>query len=275
MDRIRKTPQKINEQEASMDEVLDKAKVFVIICALFVARFAFAQPEAPLTIHYVERPPYAIIQPNGEPTGFVATPTAGVLRKAQIPFVWAKTPVNRQFAIIKENTGRDCTLGMEQTPSRSHFAKFTEPLYISQPLVAILHPSVREKKGVTIRQLLQKYSILVKENYTLGDDLTALVMKSPKKQLTSSESMQMVQMIALDRADFMMISNDEVEYYINQGILNPKGIRLMELPDAKKRFTRRLMCSLKVDDATIQKINREIRTLHVKPAPMKTLATLP
>lgn len=258
-----------------MDEVLGKAKMFAIFCALFVARFAFAQSETPLTIHYVERAPYAVVQANGEPAGVVATPAAEVLRKAQIPFVWAKTPVNRQFAIIKENTGRDCTLGMEQTPSRNHFAKFTEPVYISQPLVAILHPSVQEKKGVTIRKLLQKYSILVKENYTLGDDLTALVMKSPKKQLTSSESIQMVQMIALDRADFMMISNDEVEYYINQGILAPKEIRLMELPDAKKRFTRRLMCSLKVDDATIQKINREIRKLHVRPAPMKTLATLP
>jgi len=261
-----------SEENAVMLEN-DQSNIFAgLTLALLVT--VSARSETPLKLHYVDRPPYAMTQANGEPSGLVATPVTDALRKAKIPFIWVKTPINRQFAMIKENNGLHCALGMEQTPSRSEFAKFTEPVYISQPLVAILHPKITDKKGVTIQELLTKYSILVKENYTLGDDITAMVLKSPLKKLTSQESVQMVQMIAMGRGDFMMISNDEVEYYINQGILNPKSIRLMELPDAKKRFTRRLMCSLSVDDRAIQKVNRIIKTLKVKPAKMTKLHTL-
>ncbi len=243
----------------------------ILIASLFTLT---AQAEKPIVLHYVDRPPYALTQPNGEPTGLVATPAAQVLKKAKIPFVWSKTPINRQFAMIKENKGPHCALGMEQTASRSEFAKFTDPVYISQPLVAIIHPRVTEKRGVSFATMLSKYTILVKENYTLGDEITAMVLKSPNKKLTTQESSQMVQMIALGRDDFMMISNDEVEYYIQQGVLNPKGIRLMELPGAKKRFTRRMMCSKSVDDKVIQKLNRAISSLNVKPAKMSKLDTL-
>lgn len=248
----------------------------VSICSLIglLAGAVSSQAAESLTLHYVNRPPYAIAQPNGDPTGVVANPAAEVLKKAKIPFVWAQTPINRQFELVKANQGLHCALGMEQTPSRNEFAKFTEPVYISQPLVAIMNPKIKDKKGVTLVELLSKYSILVKENYTLGDEITALVMKSPKKQLTSTESSQMVQMIAQGHADFMMISNDEVEYYIQQGVLKPKEIRLMELPDAQKRFTRRMMCSKSVTDGMISELNKAIKALNVKAPKIKNLNTL-
>jgi polar amino acid transport system substrate-binding protein len=226
-----------------------------------------------ITLHYVDRPPYAISQPDSDPTGVVAEPAALVFKKAKIPFGWAKTPTNRQFKIIKEDKGLDCALGMEQTPSRLEFSKFTEPLYISQPFVAIMRPEIKEKKGITLKEMLAKYSILVKKNYTMGDNLTALVMASPKHIMTSVQSVQMVQMVAIGRGDFMMISNDEVEYYLDKGILNPKSIRIMKLADVDIRFTRRLMCSKSVDDKVIEKLNAVIKTMKVKPAPYKKLNT--
>jgi uncharacterized protein (TIGR02285 family) len=254
-------------------ENLSLLRALMIFIASCLSTF-LAHAETPIMLHYVDRPPYAVTQADGKPTGLVASPAEYVFKKAKVPFVWSKTPINRQFAMIKENKGLHCALGMEQTASRSEFAKFTEPVYISQPLVAIMNPRVTEKRGVSFATMLSKYSILVKENYTLGDEITAMVLKSPNAKLTTQESSQMVQMIALGRHDFMMISNDEVEYYIKQGILNPKGIRLMELPGAKKRFTRRMMCSKLVDDKVIQKLNRAIRTLNVKPAKMSKLDTL-
>ena len=228
----------------------------------------------PITLHYVDRPPYAITMPHGRPSGLVATPAEEVFKKAKIPFIWANTPVNRQFNIIKSNTKNQCSLGMEKTESRSAFAKFTEPVYISQPLMAIMPPEINEKSTITLAEMISKYSILVKENYTLGDELTSLVMKSPKKQMITSESIQMVRMIAHARADFMLISNDEVEYYINKGILDPKSIRVRKIADVNKNFTRRIMCSKAVDDKIIAKLDAVIKTLNVKPAPMKNLETL-
>jgi hypothetical protein len=107
----------------------------------------------------------------------------------------------------------------------------------------------------------------------MGDNLTALVMASPKHIMTSVQSVQMVQMVAIGRGDFMMISNDEVEYYLDKGILNPKSIRIMKLADVDIRFTRRLMCSKSVDDKVIEKLNAVIKTMKVKPAPYKKLNT--
>lgn len=249
------------------DKILYKiaySSIFALSLFTLIPRsFATATPES-ITLHYIDRPPYAISQNETQPIGVVADPAEKAFKKAKIPFVWAKTPVNRQFAIIKENKGLDCAIGLEQTPSRQEFAKFTEPVYISAPLVAIVNKSrVKEKKGITLVQMLAKYSILVKENYTLGDEITALVNRSPSRNLTSVESSQMVQMIALGHADFMMISSDEVAYYLKHGILNGNAIRIMNFPDVQKRFTRRIMCSKAVDDKTIAKLDKAIEHLEV------------
>jgi uncharacterized protein (TIGR02285 family) len=229
----------------------------------------------PIILHYVDRPPYAISDNSqSDPKGLVADPTEYVFKKAKIPFIWSKTPINRQFMLIKSNKANHCAIGMEKTIGRSEFATFTEPVYMSPPLVAIMRPQINESKNMTIVEMLSKYSILIKENYTLGDELTDLVMKSPKKEITSSESIQMVKMVAQGHADFMMISNDEVEYYIKSGVLRPESIRLRKLIDVNKSFTRRIMCNKSIDPAIIAKLNSVIKTLNIQPVPMKILNTL-
>jgi hypothetical protein len=128
---------------------------------------------------------------------------------------------------------------------------------------------VKEKSGVSLHHLLSKYTIIAKENYTQGDVVTTLIANSPNKYLTSAPSRQMVQMIAQGRADFMLISNDEVEYYVQHGVVNPKDIRVLSLSDVHIRFARRIMCSKRVNDRIIEKLNRVIATMNVKPAPFK------
>lgn len=246
-----------------------------LVGQMFLTFTIGAKVVGPITLHYVDRPPYAISTTvTGEPKGLVADPVAFVFKKAKIPYVWSKTPINRQFMIIKSDMKNQCAIGMEKTESRPEFATFTEPVYISQSLVAIMRPAIDEKMNITIEEMLAKHSILIKENYTLGDELTALVMKSPTKQVTSSESIQMVQMVVQARADFMMISNDEVEYYIENGILKAESIRLRKISNVDKNFTRRIMCNKSIDPKIIEKLNAVIKTLNVKPTPMKKLSTL-
>lgn len=219
--------------------------------------------EPIITLHYIDRPPYAISDGNNKPSGVVAAPTELAFKKAKIPFVWAKTPVNRQFAIIKENRGLDCAVGLEQTPSRSEFGKFSTPLYVGKPLIAIINLKVKEKAGVTLAELLKKYTILVKENYTQGTEITEMINASKNKHVTAVESVQMVQMVAQGHGDFMMISKEEVDYYIQHGILDAKSVRVLELPDVQKRFLRRIMCSKAVDDKVITKLDKAIEQMGV------------
>lgn len=253
---------------------MQKTRALLVYLTIIVLNLNIAHAEDQIWIHFVDRPPYAISGEDGTPEGVVATPARKILKKIKAKYGWLKTPVNRQFAIIKENKGFDCALGLEQTPSRSEFSKFTDPVYIGQPLVALINNTIKEKKGVTFEELLQQYAIIVKENYTMGDDITAKVMKSPKKILTSIESPQMVQMVERGRADFMMISNEEIEYYVRNQILDPDKVHVLELPDVKKRFTRRLMCSKSVSDNFIKKINAAIGTLNVVPAKFKKLRNM-
>jgi uncharacterized protein (TIGR02285 family) len=234
-----------------------------------------APPNETIHLHFSDRPPYAMSGPGGEPSGVVATIAAKVFRQAKIPFVWEKTPVNRQFAILKENKGLNCAIGFEKTEERERFGKFTEPVYISQPFIAITSLKVKEKSGVTLTHLLSKYSVLVKENYTQGAVITQLIANSPNKYVTSVESPQMVQMIARARAraDFMLISNDELEYYVAHGVINSRDIHVLMLSDVNLRFHRRIMCSKSVSDQVIKKLDRVIVTLHIQPTPYQSVVT--
>lgn len=236
------------------------------ILSIFIALTSKLAVATPITLHYVDRGPYAVTDASGEPTGLVATPSADVFRKAKVPFVWRRTPLNRQFVVIKENKGQDCAIGLTPTKSREGFSKFTAPVYIGQPFIAILNPRVPLKPRMTMDELLKKYTILVKENMTMGDALTAKVLASPHSVLTSVDSTQMVKMIARGRADFMMISNEEVLYHLKEGTIVRGELHFRELDDVKLRFARSFMCSKSVDDKTIQKLNAVIAKMHVRPA---------
>ncbi|MFL5813195.1 MAG: substrate-binding periplasmic protein [Bdellovibrionia bacterium] len=243
----------------------------LLITALTVQVAGAAQTAEIIQLHYADRPPYAVSGASDEPEGAVATVTAKVFRQANIPFAWEKTPVNRQFAILKENKGLNCAIGFEKTEERERFGKFTKPVYVSQPLIAITSLKVNEKNGVTLTHMLSKYTILVKENYTQGAIITKLIANSSNKYVTSVESPQMVQMIARARADFMLLSNDELEYYVKHGVIDSHDIHVLMLSDVNLRFSRRIMCSKSVSDQVIEKLDRVIATLHVQPAPYKSV----
>lgn len=248
--------------------------IFFLGTVLLIAHDGFARPakaklnlfQEPIQLHYVERGPYAVTGANDEPTGVVATPSEEALKNANIPFVWTKTPINRQFALIKENKGRHCSIGLMQTKSRAKFSKFSEPVYIGQPFIAIINPKVPLKPHLTIDEMLKKHTILVKENLTMGDELSAKVLASPNAMLTSVDSDQMVQMVAHGRADFMMISNEEVLYYLKKGTIAKGDLIFRQLDDVNLRFERRFMCSRSVSQRTLEKLNAEIAKLHVQPA---------
>jgi len=239
-----------------------KFTLFVLFTLPFWPALVFASKTPTISLHYMDRPPYAVTGSNGQPTGVVASPAEKVFKIAKVPFVWMRTPVNRQFATIKENKGFDCALGFEKTTERAEFGKFTETIYTGQPLVALINPRIKVKNGVTLTEMLSKYNILVKENLTQGDELTRIISQSPNRILTSVESVQMVQMIAHGHADFMMISNEEVDYFLKHGILDSKDIRVLALPDVKRRFNRRIMCSKSVDDKIITKLDKAIAKLN-------------
>jgi uncharacterized protein (TIGR02285 family) len=248
-----------------------------VLCMMSLDASAKSSQElGPIHLHYSDRPPYAIsgnspMKEGSAPSGVVADPSAQAFQMAKIPFVWEKTPVNRQFAIIKENRGRDCAIGFERIPNREAFANFTDPLYIGQPVVAITSLQIKEKDGVSLETMLSKYSIIVKENFTQGAALTEQISKSSKKYVTSVDSQQMVQMVALGRADFMLISNDELEYYVEHKVIDAGSVRLLRLADVNLRFKRRIMCNKALGMSLIKKLNRSIEKLHVQPAPFKNV----
>jgi polar amino acid transport system substrate-binding protein len=232
--------------------------------------WAAAQDEV-ITLHYMNRPPYMMSKEGSSPIGVVAEPAEEAFKKAKIPFVWEKTPVNRQFALIKANQGLHCAVGFEETALRRKFAKFSEPLYIGQPFIAITSLKVNEKSGVTLKYMLSKYTILAKENYSQGDVVTSLIMESKNKYLTSTPSKHMVRMIAQGHGDFMMLSNEELEYYVQHGIVDPKDIHVLTFSDVNLRFARRIMCNQRVDDRIIQKLNKVIATMKVTPTAFKSV----
>ncbi len=227
--------------------------------ALALSSFSAHGASEPIRLHYIDRPPYAVSQSNEEPTGVVASRASRAFNLAKIPFAWVKTPVNRQFALIKQNAGQDCVLGVEKLASRTDFAKFTDPLYVSQPVVALTNLKITEKEGVTLRQLLKKYRIFHRETSSLSDEIVTLINQSPNAYVTTIDTFQTAQLISHGDGDFMLISKDLAEYYIKHRLLNPNSVRILSLPDLKARFNRRIMCCKKVDDSVIERLNQAIQ----------------
>ena len=90
----------------------------------------------PVTLHYVQRPPYMMAAGEGL-TGLTGGPSYLAFKTAKVAVVVKETPFARQLYYLEKNTGRDCMIGMFRRPEREAFAKYSKPVYQDQPQVIV------------------------------------------------------------------------------------------------------------------------------------------
>ncbi|MFZ3230267.1 MAG: transporter substrate-binding domain-containing protein [Pseudobdellovibrio sp.] len=234
---------------------------FFLLMTLSSAK-VFAK-EKILTLHYAERPPYAVTDLNGQAYGLFSTPIVKALKKAKIPFLWVKTPINRQFLLLKENknAGDDpvCAVGYYKTSEREKFTKFSKPYYLSKGLVVVTGIKIKKKKDQTFENFMKNHTIILKENYSYGPEVDALLLKlNPNKVTTPGEAEQMIEMVTLGHGDYIVMSREEIDYYIKKGSAKKTLLSVLTFSDLPKGLFRYLMCSKSVSDQAMDQINKNI-----------------
>ncbi len=220
-----------------------------------------ADESAIVRLHFTDRPPYSVPTNDGNAKGLYADPSSAAFKKAGVPFKWEQTPYNRQQTLLKENKnpGQDmhCAIGYFRTPEREVYAKFTEAVYRSKPMVAIANLQLKEVP--TFEQMLKQYTIVVKESYSYGADVDAMIKQlKPKQVVTPGQPSQVYQMIVGGRADYMIASQEEVDYYVQTGVVDATKVKILVFPDMPRGLYRHIICSKSVSDDIINRLNKVI-----------------
>lgn len=234
---------------------------FVLACVIFSTSL-YAQET--ISLYYNERAPYLETVDEGIVKGLSATPAALAFQKAGIPFVWKKLPSKRQMNVLKSNTGQDCLVGWFKNAEREKFARYTLPIYQDKPTIGLaLFSNTLLETGVTLESVLnkQKIRLLVKDGYSYGSYIDAKINAlNPKRIPTTAENTNMIQMLYVDRADYMFIAEEEAETLIKRAGYKKEEFKYVTFSDVPKGNHRYILCSQQVGPSVIEKLNAVIQT---------------
>lgn len=215
-----------------------------------------------IVVYYHERRPYYVTTPN-QVHGLIADRVNWVFKDAGLPFVWVRTPAKRQLEIIRNNEQRACAVGWFKTPERDAFGNFTLPIYIDNPTMAIARADNDQiSSGDPLARTLsnRRLRLLRKDGYSYGRFIDDGIQEyAPREIVTTAENLSMVKMIHTHRADYFFISKEEAEDVILCSDLPRKDfkvVRFSDMPQGNKRY---LICSLKIEEITLLRLNRAIK----------------
>jgi len=238
-----------------------KTKIIFISCVIGILGNFISSSEAnePVRILYNERPPYLLTAAPGIVTGLTATPTSMAFQQMGIPHYWEKIPSIRQMDILQKNKGRDCLVGWFKNSAREKFSKYTKPIYRDKPAIGLaLFSNINFENGLSLKEVLQNKQIklLIKKGYSYGKYIDDLIRETnPSLVAVSVENLNMVHMLRVERADYIIMAEEEATGLIRKAKLSTddfKFIRFADMPAGNKRY---ILCSLSVEDSVIEKLN--------------------
>lgn len=233
--------------------------LLAVYCSLAVGP---CQAAESLTVFYNLRPPYLLLQEDGELGGLTGKPARQAFAQAGIDVNWREMPTNRQLLTIREDTGSFCAVGWFQTPERLGFAKFTHAIYRDHGWMVLVRGGLALDEHDALPEVLARpgLRVMVKDKYSYGPQIDALLEQTrPAIAVSTGTSLQMLQSLGAGSVDLIFVSDEEGHYLMDHAISRSAQLRLLRLAHMPKGETRHIMCSRKVPDALIERLNRAIR----------------
>ena len=154
-----------------------------------------------------------------------------------------------------------CGIGWFKNPEREQFAKFTKPIYRDLPTLALANSKFKSKRGMRLEEVLaiKGVRVLAKDNYSYGPFIDGLLAQfKPVVIHTTNENSAMVEMVRLNRADFMFVAEEEAKYLAAEAGASIREFQLIRFADMPMGEKRHLMCSKNVPDELIRQLNGAI-----------------
>lgn len=221
-----------------------------------------------LVLYYHEQRPYYMSY-KGDVQGLVADNVTLAMNNAGIDFTWEEVPTARQLPLIKENTLRSCAVGWIKNAEQEEYAKLTRAVYQDKPHVVVTRADNELlTSGISLEGLLASWQLrlLVKSNVS-STPFGELVLKDKKVSMisTTTDNYSMLKMIRNHRADYCFMPEEEVADLLLFSNLNKAEFKIVHINDIPRGNYRYLLCSKKVEDDIIDRLNTAIETTVFKP----------
>jgi uncharacterized protein (TIGR02285 family) len=218
--------------------------------------------QSALKMQIVELPPYMVVNSNGDISGLVVDRVAAAFKKAGISTDWQVVPAARQLQLLKQNKERLCSVGWYKTPEREKFAKFSRAILRDSAYVGIANKKYNPPNGVTIDAVLadSQTAVLIKSGFVYGDFLDAkFAAMQAKREISFGDMPQIFKMIAAGRAQITFAPLDEIQYYVNIGLIDKGAINILSFSEMPQGYNRYLMCSQNVEDDVLNKFDMALQ----------------
>ncbi|MBC9252227.1 hypothetical protein A9179_18295 [Pseudomonas alcaligenes] len=235
------------------------------LLALLCLAAALPLRAEPLTVYYIEKPPYYHTE-KGQPTGFLLERTRAIFSQAAIAVHFEARPAKRILLELEQGQAAACSTGWFKTPQREAFARFSRAIYRDEPMTILTR--------ATLQQQLSSYSSLadllasplrlgVVDGFSYGE-LDALLARGNPSRVTAPPS-QNVRMLAAERIDYTLVDERELPYILAEADLNNARLSSLKMPDIPPGQRRYLMCSKAVGDEVMKALDRSIQRLGLEP----------
>lgn len=223
-----------------------------------------ASAETPITVLYSERPPFMKKQSDGTLTGTAATPSILAFSKAALPFEIREASPARRLLDVKENNGRVCSIGFYKNAERESFARFSNPVSQDSKMIVLANSKFQSAKSVSVDEILARSDIkvLIKKSIFYGPFLETKFAKMNAQRIESAaEYPQLIRLIKFERAQLIFLPEEEAQFYLNESGYSISDFNLIQFAEMPPGELRHIMCSLKVEESVMARLNKAIGNL--------------
>lgn len=215
--------------------------------------------EAPtVNLMYLERPPFSRSRDGKVPEGLLIDPVEKAFQTAKIGHRWVEVPTVRQLAVLKANKDLDCGVGWFKRDERKAYAKYSKPFHQDLPTVGIVSSQSKLPDSLPLKDLVNSQQITwtLIDGFSYDPYVEKLLAKNKNVvQTVNGNLTNVIKMIDRNHASITFLAKQEAEFYVEQEQFKQR-LKIIEFPDVPSGESRYLLCSFKVSDELLEKINK-------------------
>jgi polar amino acid transport system substrate-binding protein len=215
--------------------------------------------DAPITVAWRDKPPYHYTA-DGRERGFLLARAQQVFAAAGVENRFVTEPAKRIWANFHGGKPNYCSIGWYRLPERERVAQYSAPFHLDLPHTVLVAPGAQARGHATLASLLgdMRLSIGVVDGVSYGPEIDALIARGANQVVRRTvEPTAMMRMLGVGRASFMLLDQEDWEYYRRRDASLRNTVR-RDFPDMPAGLTRYIVCSRDVAPDVMARLNRAI-----------------
>jgi hypothetical protein len=212
-----------------------------------------------IPLFYDERPPFFVTKTKGHPDGLMVALTQDIFQRAGIEFAWYRMPTKRILETLKAQDMRACSPGWYRTSDRITVYKFTKPIYVGRPQIALLGPGVPMPKPPIGANLMAGPAILLKKDgLKFSDAVEHLVAQRDPAKIHSVtfDASDLPRLVAEGQNLFTIMPGEQMPDRLDPRL---QAVALSDITETAERY---IMCGAAVGDDLIKRLDSVIPNVH-------------